>query len=106
MGNGARVAALAIETYILALPSRLILSLRDFYYVPTLTKNIVSISYLNKKGFHLTFNNNICSIMLNDVFYYFGTLCNGICILDMSNPILIVHDNKQLKQDNVKPSYL
>ena len=59
----------------MTLPSGLILSLEDRYYVPTLTKNIVSISSLNKKGFHLTFNNNSCSIMLNDVFYAFGALC-------------------------------
>ena len=44
--------------------------------------------------------------MLNDVFYAFGTLCNGIYIPDMSNPIVTVNDNKRLKQDNVKPSYL
>ena len=44
--------------------------------------------------------------MLNYVFYAYGTLCNGIYILDMSNPILTIHDNKGLKQDNVKPSYL
>ena len=106
MGNEERVVVLAIETYILTLPSRLILSLKDWYYVPTLTKNIVSISSLNTKGFHLTFNNNSCSIMLNDVFYAYGTLCNSIYILDMSNPISTVHDNKLLKQDNVKPSYL
>ena len=93
-------------TYILTLPSGLILSLENCYYVLALTKNIVSISNLNKKGFHLTFSNNSCSIMLNDVFYAFGTLCNGIYRLDMSNPILTVHDNKRLKQDNVKPSYL
>ena len=47
--NGARVGALAIGTYILTLPSALILSLEDCYYVPSLTKNIVSISSLNKK---------------------------------------------------------
>ena len=84
-----------IGTYILTLPSGLILSLEDCYYVPALTKNIVYISSLNKKGFHLTFSNNSCSIMLN-----------GIYILDRSNPILIVHDNKRSKQDNLKPSYL
>ena len=106
VGNGARVATLAIGIYILTLPSELILSLKNCYYVPTLTKNIVSISNLNKKVFHLTFSNNSCSIMLNDVYYAYGTLYNGIYILVMSNPILTVHDNKQSKQYNVKPSYL
>ena len=73
VGNGARVPALVIRTYILTLPSGFILSLDDCYYVPTLTKNIISISSLNKNGFHLTFSNNGCSIMLNDVFYAYGT---------------------------------
>ena len=81
----------------------LILSLEDCYYVPTLTKSIVSISSLNNKGFHLTCNNNSCYIMLNDVFYAFGILCNSIYILDMFNPILTIYDIKRLKQDNVKP---
>ena len=104
IGNGARDVALAIRTYILTLPSGLILSLEDCYFVPALTKNIVSISSLNKKRFHLTFDNNNCSIMLNDVSYAFGTLCNGIYILDMCNLISTVHDTTT--QDNVKPSYL
>ena len=77
VGNRARVSALD-----------------DFYYVPALTKNIIFISSLKKIGFHLTFSNNGCSIMLNDVFYAYDTLCNCIYILDMSNPILIVHANK------------
>ena len=95
VGNGARVTTLAIETYILTLPSGLILSLENCYYVPALTKDIVYISRLNKKGFHLTFNNNSCSILLNDVFYAYGTLCNDIYILDISNLMLTVHDNKR-----------
>ena len=103
VGNGARVVALAIGTYILTLPSGLILSSEDCYYVPALTKNIFSISSLNKKGFHLTFSNNSCFIMLNNVFYAYGTLCNGIYILNMSNPILTAHGNKRLKQDNANP---
>ena len=41
-------------------------------------KNIIYVSYLNKKGFHLNFSNNGFYIMLNDVFYAGGTLRNGI----------------------------
>ena len=90
----------------MTLPSGLMLYLDDFYYVLALTKHIIYVSYLYKKGFYLTFCNNGCSIMLNGVLYVIGTLCNGIYILDMSNPILTVHDNKILKQDNLKSSYL
>ena len=66
-----------------------------FIYVSALTKNIIYVSYLNKKGFHLNFSNNICSIMFNDVIYVGGTLSNEIYVLKMSNPILNVNDNKR-----------
>ena len=73
VGNWVRVVALAIGTYALTLLSGLVLHLDDFYYIPSLTKNTVSASSLNKKAFHLTFSNKSCSIMLNDVFYaYYG----------------------------------
>ena len=74
MGNKARGSTLAIGTYVLNLPSGLLLNLDDCYYMPTLTKNIIYVSYLEKKGFHLTFSNNGCSIMLNNVLYASGTL--------------------------------
>ena len=83
MGNVVRVAALAVGPYVLNLPSGLLLNLDDCYYVPALTWNIIYVSYMNKKGFHLNFSNNGCSIMLNDVLYANGTLYNGIHILDM-----------------------
>ena len=43
VGNGARVVALAIGTYELTLPSRLVLNLENYYYVPTMFRNIISV---------------------------------------------------------------
>ena len=51
MGNGARVAALVVGTYVLNLPSGLLLNLDDWYYVLALTQNIFYVSYLNRKSF-------------------------------------------------------
>jgi hypothetical protein len=34
VGNGAKVAALAVGTYVLTLPSCLIIQLENYYYVP------------------------------------------------------------------------
>ncbi|KAK9003914.1 hypothetical protein V6N11_018808 [Hibiscus sabdariffa] len=51
VGNGARVAALAIGTYVLSLPSGLVLNLENCYFVPSLTKNIISVSCLDKTAF-------------------------------------------------------
>ena len=94
VNNGARVA---IGTFVLNLPSRLCLNLDNCFYVLALTKSIIFVSCLNKKGFHLIFCDNGCYIMLNDVFYACGTLSNRIYILDMSNPILNINDNKRQK---------
>ena len=51
VGNGARVAATALWTYLLNLPSDLCLNLEDCCYVLALTRNINFVSCLNKKSF-------------------------------------------------------
>ena len=106
VGNGARAVVVTIGTYVLNLPNGLCLNLDNCFYVLALTKNIIYISCLNKKGFHLNFCDNGCYIMLNDVFYAGGTLSNGIYMLDMSNTILNINDNKRQKGDNLKSSFL
>ena len=104
--NGARVTVVAIGTYVLNLHSGLCLNLGNCFYKQALTKNIIYVSYLNKKWFHLNFCNNGCYIMLKDVFYTGDSLSNGIYILDMSNLILNINDNKRQKGDNMKSSFL
>ena len=46
VGNGYQVEVLAVGTMHLSLPSGLVLILNKFYYVPTLSVNIVSPSCL------------------------------------------------------------
>ena len=107
VGNGAKVAAVAIETYLLKLPTGRVLELDNCFYVPSLIKNIVSISCLNRNGYHLTFSNNCCYITLNDVLYGSGTLCNGIYTLDVSSDILNIEEsNKFARKDNQLASYM
>ena len=55
VGNGARVAASALWTYVLNLPSDICLNLEDCCYVLALTNNIIYVSCLNKKGIYLYF---------------------------------------------------
>ncbi|KAK8547478.1 hypothetical protein V6N12_031615 [Hibiscus sabdariffa] len=69
VGNGARVAALAVGTYVLSLPSGLILNLENCYFVPSLTKNIISVSCLDKIGFEIIIKNNSCSFFYDNLFY-------------------------------------
>ena len=42
MGNNATVAALTVRTMQLHLPTRFILELNNYYFVPSLSRNIVS----------------------------------------------------------------
>jgi hypothetical protein len=64
VGNGAKVAALAVGTYSLSLPSRLVLELNNCYFVPTFNKNIISASCLEDDGFEFVIKNKCCSIFL------------------------------------------
>ena len=50
MGNGARVATLAVGVYDLTFPSGLVFQLKNFYYVPAASRNIISVSCLDVDG--------------------------------------------------------
>ena len=52
MGNRAKLAALYVGTYLVALPNGLVLDFDNYVDVPSLVKNIISISSLCKKDFH------------------------------------------------------
>ena len=69
VGNGARVAALAIGTYHLSLSTSLIIELEDRYSVPTISRNIIYVSCLDKQGFSFLIKDNNFSIYLNEMFY-------------------------------------
>ena len=61
MGNGARVASIAIWTYVLNLPSDLYLILDDCCYVLTLMKSFFQL--FEQERFLFTFCNNDCYMM-------------------------------------------
>jgi len=54
----------------LALPSGLVLELNNCYYVPSLSRNIISISCLAEQDFDIAINKRIgCRISLDGIFY-------------------------------------
>ncbi|KAI5407316.1 hypothetical protein KIW84_053537 [Lathyrus oleraceus] len=87
VGYGAKVAALAVGTFVLTLPSGLIIQLENCYYVPAISRNIISIACLDKFGFSFIIKNNCCSIYLNDIFYATAQMNNGLYVLDLEMPI-------------------
>ena len=109
VGNGARVAALAIGTYYLSLPSRLVLELDNCYYVPSMSRNIISIYRLDMVGFSFIIKNNTCSIYYSDIFYEDAHLSNGLYILnhDNSNAKSIYNINtKRFRSNDLNTTYL
>ena len=69
MGNGARVAALAVGVYDFTLPSGFVFQLKNCYYVPAVSRNIISVSCLDVDEFHFIIKNNIFSIYNVDIFF-------------------------------------
>ena len=83
VGNGARVAVLAVGVYDLTLPSGLLFQLKNCYYVPAVSRNIISVSCLDVDGFHFIIKNNIFSIYNADIFYGNAHLSNGPYVLSL-----------------------
>ena len=109
VGNGARVAALAVGTYDITLPSGLVLSLENYYYVPTMSSNIISVSCLDKIGFEFIIRNNKCSIYHDDVFYGYAPRTHGLYVLDIedTNEKSIYNINtKKFKSNDLNTTYL
>lgn len=105
VGNGAKVAALAVGTYVLTLPSGLLLNLENCYYVPAISRNIISISCLDKAGFYFTIKNKCCSVYLDNILYANANLSNGLYVLDLDMPIYNINA-KRLKPNELNPTYL
>jgi hypothetical protein len=86
VSNGAKVAAIAVDTFHLLLPSGLVLELNNCYCIPALCKNIISSSSLEEvDGYEIIIKNKHCSIYYNGIFYAHCPLVNGLYVLDLTN---------------------
>lgn len=107
MGNGARVAALAIGLYSLYMPTGKTIVLNNCYYVPCIVRNIISIPMLDLEGFSFVIGNNKCSIHRDNVLYGYGTLNNVLYICDSEHSLFqIEQQTNKRKRDNKNPTYL
>ena len=105
--NGARVAALTVGVYDLTFPSGLVFQLKNCYYVPAVSKNIISVSCLDIDGFHFIIKNNIFSIYNAYIFFYRNAhLSNGLYVLNLEQPKPIYNINtKRFKSNDLNPTY-
>ena len=105
VGNGSRVVPLVVGTYSFTLPSGLVLDLHNCYFIPSLTRNIISISCLDKNGFSFLFKDNGCSFYKNELFYGKAIVCNGLYVLDIDTPVNNINI-KRLKSCDLNSTYL
>ncbi|GKC09407.1 zinc finger, CCHC-type containing protein, partial [Tanacetum coccineum] len=85
VGDGHRAAIEAIGTYHLELPSGLVIVLNNCHYAPSITRGVISVSRLFDDGFINRFDeNNVISVLKNNLVYFMAVPRDGIFEIDMS----------------------
>ena len=78
MGNNASAAMLRIGTCKLELRGGRTLYLHDVLYTPEVRRNLISMLVLLELGFSIIFENGCVKILLDNVYYGFGYLLDGL----------------------------
>ena len=91
--NRARVAAVVVGTYPLRLPSGLDLVLKDCYYVPTVSKNLIYVSCLAVEGYVISFLKDHCNILYERNKIASGFLINDLYQLHIDISVFNIEQN-------------
>ena len=106
MNNGVKVVVVAMREVNLRLASGYSLVLDTCYYVPSIIKNIILVSCLNKLRYSFLFKNNSCSIYMNDEIIGNEILTNSLFILDVRSTIMNMDVNVKRKREEMNDSFL
>ena len=106
VGNNARVAALNVGTMQLHLPSGFIMELNNCYFVPSLSRNILSPSCLMKDGYSFASKDNGCVISKNDIVVAFVSIVNGLFILNLDDAPVCNVNAKRPRLNELSPTYM
>ena len=83
VGNGNKVPVEAIGHFRLLLKTGCYLDLLDTFVAPSFKRNLISISSLDKGGYHFGFGNGLFSISLNSNIIGTGSLMDGLYMLEV-----------------------
>jgi hypothetical protein len=106
VGNTASVAALSIGTMQLHLPSGFIMELNNCYFVPSLSRIIISPSCLMMDGYSFASENNGCVISKNDMFVASAPIKNGLFVLNLDDSPICNVSAKRLQPNDLSPTYM
>ena len=106
IGNNARVVAVAVGTMQLHLLSGFVLELSNCYFVPSLSRNILSPSCLMKDGYSFASENNGCAISKNNMFVAFASIVNGLFVLNLDDSPICNINAKRPRLADLNPTYM
>jgi len=97
MGNKVKAPVEAVKTYCLKLDTGHLLDLLETLYVPSLSRNLVSLSKLDVTGYSFNFGNECFSLFKHNHLIGTGVLCDGLYKLKLdglyAKTILTLHHN-------------
>ena len=105
MGNRVKTPVEAVGTYRLKIDTRHHLDLLETLYVPSLSRNLVSLSKLDVTGYSFNFGNECFSLFKHNHLIGTGVLCDGLYKLKLdglyAETILTLHHNVDTKRSLV-----
>ncbi|KAL0448784.1 UNVERIFIED_CONTAM: Secreted RxLR effector protein [Sesamum latifolium] len=96
LGDGKAVAAEAVGSLRLVVSNHIRNDLKDYYFVPSIVKNIISIPLLDSEGFKFFINKSCFYLVYDDEYHLLGTLVNGLYILQQSNLIMTAQHKRKV----------
>jgi len=105
MGNKKKVSVEAIRTYRLNLNTGYHLDLIDTFYVPSIIRNLISLSKLDVVRYYFKFGNGCFSLFKHTCMIGSGTLYDGLYKLNLDNlyveTLMTLHHNVDTKRSLV-----
>ena len=85
MKNWMKFKIISVGTCRLIIDIRFKLYLHDVFYVPSVFRNLVSLSKLDLEGFSFIFMNSNFKLMKNFILVGTGTLCNALYKINLDS---------------------
>ena len=109
IGNKVKVPVDVVGTYRLILDTEFYLDLIDTFYVPSISRNLVSLSKLDVAGYSFKFRNDCFSLYKSTCLIGSGTLYDGLYKLNLDHlyveTLMTLHHNVRTKHSLVNECY-
>ncbi|KAL0439310.1 UNVERIFIED_CONTAM: hypothetical protein Slati_2414000 [Sesamum latifolium] len=96
LGDGKAIAAEAVGSLSLVVSNHVRIDLKDYYFVSSMVKNIISIPILDSDGYTFLIDKNYFYLVHEDVYHILGTLVNDLYILQQSNLIMTAQHKRKV----------